>query len=146
MKLRNTVIVVAAVAMAAMIQTAQAAFSDNLADLIANNGSLTIDDKTFSGFSIFGSGLTSFDAANIMVTASASGGVEYLTWQGNISLVGGGPVTADIILNYTVKSSGGAIDWIDRQCPKRRISRNRRNRVHFPWWRANCRFQPSYGL
>ena len=114
MKLRNSVIAIAAVAMAATIQTAQAAFTDNLADLIANNGSLTIDDKTFSGFSILGSGLTSFNAANIIVTASESGGVEYLTWQGNISLAGGGPVTADLVLNYTVKSSGGAIDWIDQ--------------------------------
>ena len=33
MKLRNSVIAIAAVAMAATIQTAQAAFTDNLADL-----------------------------------------------------------------------------------------------------------------
>ena len=116
MKLRNSVIAIAAVAMAATIQTAQAAFTDNLADLIANNGSLTIDDKTFSGFSILGSGLTSFNAANIIVTAyyNPATGYDYLTWSGKITLAGGGPVTADLKLNYIVTASAGAIDMIDQ--------------------------------
>ncbi|MGA3142415.1 MAG: hypothetical protein ABSF10_05160 [Verrucomicrobiota bacterium] len=114
MKLRNTVIVVAAVAMAATIQTAQAAFTDNLADLVATGGSLTIDDKTFSGFSFNDSGLVSFNAANIIVTASESGGVDYLTWSGSIALTGGGPVTADLKLNYIVSASAGAINMIDQ--------------------------------
>jgi hypothetical protein len=114
MKLRNSVVVAAAVAMAGMIQTAQAAFSDNLADLVSSGGSLTIGDKTFSGFSIVSSGLTSFNAANIIVTASQNGGIDYLTWSGNISLVGGGPVTADLKLNYIVSASAGAINMIDQ--------------------------------
>ena len=113
MKLQNTVIVVAAVAMAAMIQTAQAAFTDTLADLVNNNGTLTIDDKTFSGFSYSESGLTSFNASQITVTASESGGIDYLTWSGNISLQGS-LATADLLLNYVVIATHGEINMIDQ--------------------------------
>ena len=129
MKLRNSIIVVGAIAMAATIQTAQAAFTATLADLIADNGTLTIDDKTFSGFNITGSGLTSFNDANIIVTASESGGIDYLTWSGNISLTGGGPVTADLKLNYIVSASAGVINMIDkaydRKFLRQRIARDR---------------------
>jgi hypothetical protein len=115
MKLRNSVIAIAAVAMAATIQTAQATLSsDTLANILANNESLTIDDKTFSGFSILGSGLTSFSAANILVTASESGGIDYLTWSGSIAFAGGGPQVADLKLNYIVSASAGAINMIDQ--------------------------------
>jgi hypothetical protein len=113
MKLRNTIIVVAAVAMAAMIQTAQAAFTGTLAQLAAG-GTLTIDDKIFSGFSFTESGLTSFDPINIIVTATESGGIEYLTWSGNISLVSGGIASADLKLNYIVTANGGTINKIDQ--------------------------------
>jgi hypothetical protein len=116
MKLRNSVIAIAAVAMAATIQTAQAAFTDNLADLIAHNGSLTIDDKTFTGFSFVESGLTSFNAANIIVTAyfNPVTGYDYLTWSGNISFVSASTASADIVLNYIVTANVGAIDMIDQ--------------------------------
>ena len=92
-------------------------YTDTLADLINPNGnhnSLAIDDKTFSQFSIVGSGLTSFDPANIIVTAYVNGGIEYLTWQGNISFTGGGPSTADLVLNYVVSASAGSINMIDQ--------------------------------
>ena len=92
-------------------------YTDTLADLINPNGnynSLTIEDKTFSDFNIVGSGLTSFDPANIIVTVYANNGIDYLTWQGNISFTGGGPSTADLLLNYVVSASAGSIDMIDQ--------------------------------
>jgi hypothetical protein len=92
-------------------------YTDSLADLInphGNYSSLTIDDKTFSQFSIVGSGLTSFDPANIVVTAYVNNGIDYLTWAGNISFTGGGPSTADLVLNYVVSASAGSINMIDQ--------------------------------
>jgi hypothetical protein len=102
--------------MAAMIQTAQATLtSDTLYNLVNYNESLQIGDKTFSGFSFTESGLTSFNAANIIVTATEVGGNYYLTWGGNISLVsGGGPTTADLLLGYTVTATSGKIFAIDQ--------------------------------
>ena len=89
MKLRNSVIVVAAVAMAAMVQTAQAVITDTLADLTSATGnynSLAIGDKTFSGFGYTASALTGFDANNVIVTASEdANGVYFLTWSGNVA-------------------------------------------------------------
>ena len=116
--IRNKLTTILAVTtMVTMIQTAQAAFTDTLADLASSGGSLTIGDKTFSGFSFQESGLTSFNAANIIVTASQVGGNYYLTWGGNMSLAsasGGGPVTADLLLNYTVAANPGVIVAIDQ--------------------------------
>ena|ERR1017187_6843572 len=91
--IRNKLIVIFAVTtMVAMIQTAQASIS--LADLAGTPGAtLSIGDKTFSGFSYTASGLTSFDPNNIKVTATESGGIDYLTWSGNISLTSGGIAT-----------------------------------------------------
>ncbi len=91
-----------------LCQTAQA--QETLANL-AGGGTLTVGDKTFSGFSYTESGLTSFNAANITVTASAVGNVDYLTWAGNISLasIGGSGTTAagNLLLNYVVTATGG---------------------------------------
>ena len=106
---------IVALGMATAIQTAQASLStttDTLADLAANGGSLTIGDKTFSGFSYNSSGLTSFNAAAIMVTASIVNGVYALTWGGNISLSSGGAATADLLLNYVVTANAGLITTI----------------------------------
>ena len=91
----------------------QAQTSDTLQDLVNTDGSLTIGDKVFSGFDYFASGLTSFDASQIRVTASFSGGVYFLTWDGNISLVSGGTASGDLLLGYTVTAVGGAIDSLD---------------------------------
>ena len=83
---------------------------------LANGGTLTIDHKIFSGFSYQASGLTTFDPNQIFVTATDSGGVDYLTWTGNMSLSSGGFATADLVLNYivTVTPGGTPIDWIDQ--------------------------------
>ncbi len=97
--------------MVAMIPTVQASIT--LAQLAAG-GTLTIDDKTFSGFSYLPSGLTSFDPNKIIVTATESGGIDYLTWSGNISYVSGGVGTADLVLNYIVTANGGVINKIDQ--------------------------------
>jgi len=88
--------------------------TDSLADL-ANGGSLRIDDKIFSGFSYQPTDLTSFDASQITVTATASGGVDFLTWTGNMSLVSGGFATADLLLNYIVTANPGTISMIDQR-------------------------------
>jgi hypothetical protein len=94
---------------------AQVTNSGTLANL-ANGGTLSIDHKMFSGFSFQASGLTSFNPNNIIVTATESGGIDYLTWSGNISLVSGGFSTADLLLNYivTVTPGGGPINMIDQ--------------------------------
>lgn len=89
-------------------------YTGTLAGLAANGGALTIDDKTFSGFSYQDSGLTGFDPTAITVTASESGGVDYLTWSGNISFVSTGIATADLVLNYIVTANPGAINMIDQ--------------------------------
>ena len=88
-------------------------FSGTLADL-ANGGTLIIDDKIFSGFKYTPTDLTSFDPSAITVTASESGGIDYLTWSGNISLTSGSTATADLLLNYIVTSTGAPIDMIDQ--------------------------------
>ena len=92
---------------------AQTLYTGTLAGL-ANGGTLSIDDKTFSGFSYQNSGLTSFDPTAITVTASESGGVDYLTWSGNMSFVSGGVATADLVLNYIVTANRGAVNMIDQ--------------------------------
>jgi hypothetical protein len=111
--MRNKLIVIFAVTtMVAMIQTAQASLT--LAQLAAGQ-TLSIGDKTFSGFGYTASGLTSFDPNNIKVTATESGGIDYLTWSGNISLVSGGFATADLLLNYVVTANPGLISMIDQR-------------------------------
>jgi hypothetical protein len=96
----------------------QAATTDNLQHLADTNSSLTIGDKTFSDFEFLASGLTSFDASQIQVTASVANGIYYLTWAGNISLVSGsGPITADLILNYRVTAATGMLDILTSHIP-----------------------------
>jgi hypothetical protein len=125
MKLRNTVLIGSAVAMAAMLQTAQATL---LGDLFnhsnGSDGSLTIGDKTFSGFSWTATGdnasALSTDAAGLTVTASQVGGVYYLDFAGLIAennISGASSVLGDVALHYTVtvNSGPGVIDWIDQQ-------------------------------
>ena len=108
---KKLIVIFGVTAMVAIIQTAQASFT--LAQL-ANGGIISIDDKTFSGFSYTASGLTSFNPNQIIVTATESGGIEYLTWSGNISLVSGGVASANLILNYIVTANSGAINAIDQ--------------------------------
>ncbi|HTR40634.1 MAG TPA: hypothetical protein VMH87_03385 [Pseudomonadales bacterium] len=89
-------------------------YTGTLAGLVASGGSLTIGDKTFSGFAFQATGLTAFDPTAISVTASESGGVDYLTWTGNISLISSGTTTADLVLNYIVTANPGSINMIDQ--------------------------------
>lgn len=91
-------------------------YTDTLANLTANHGTLSVGDKTFSGFDYLASSdLTSFDPTQITVTASiGSDGVYYLTWSGNISLATFGTATADLKLNYIVMANAGSISMIDQ--------------------------------
>jgi hypothetical protein len=94
-------------------QTARADVTDTLAEL-ANGGSLSLGDKTFTGFSYDASGLTSFNASDIQVTVTQSGENYFLNWVGNVSLAGTGVSTADLELGYTVTASQGTIVAIDQ--------------------------------
>ncbi|MGD0745807.1 MAG: PEP-CTERM sorting domain-containing protein [Verrucomicrobiota bacterium] len=91
-------------------------YTDTLADLADHGGTLSIGDKTFSGFGYFASSdLTSFDPTQIRVEASiGSDGLYYLTWSGNIALATFGTATADLKLNYIVMASAGVISMIDQ--------------------------------
>ena len=112
---KKLIAIFAVTTMVAAIQTAQAAFTDTLADLAANNGSLTIGDKIFSGFSFQAVNLSGFNANNIVVTASiGTGGVDYLTFGGDIALAGYSFATADLLLGYSVTATHGAISMIDQ--------------------------------
>jgi hypothetical protein len=111
--LQSRLTIVAAVILGLASQT-QALTTDNLEHLATTNGSLTIGDKTFSNFDFLANGLTDFDASQIRVTASIANGVYYLTYAGNISLVSGGPATADLLLNYRVTAATGLINMIDQ--------------------------------
>jgi len=80
---------------------------------LTNGGSLTIDDKTFTGFWYQATGLTGFDPNQIYVSVSQTGGVDYLTWSGNMSL-SGSYATSDLILRYIVTANPGSINMIDQ--------------------------------
>jgi hypothetical protein len=86
--------------------------TDTLQHLVDTGGALTIGDKIFNNFNYFESGLTSFDASQIHVTASIANGIYFLTWAGNISLVSGGAASGDLLLNYRVTATAGQISAI----------------------------------
>lgn len=90
-------------------------YTDTLADLATSGGTLSIGDKTFSGFGYQATDLTSFDPTQILVTASiGSDGVYYLTWSGTVALATLSTTVADLKLNYIVMTSGGPINMIDQ--------------------------------
>jgi hypothetical protein len=95
-------------------QQAQALTSDSLLNLQTNGGTLAVGDKVFSNFSFVNTGLSSFNAAGIIVTASFVGGVYYLDYAGNMSLASATPGIADLLLNYTVTATAGQIVTIDQ--------------------------------
>jgi hypothetical protein len=97
----------------AIVATPLFAQSATLASL-AGGGTLTIDDKTFSGFTYQATGLTGFDPSQIFVSVSQTGVVDYLTWSGTISLTSGSVATADLILQYIVTANPGPIIMIDQ--------------------------------
>ena len=131
MKLRKTIIVIAAFAIGVTIQTAKAAFvslgtgagdSVTLADLEATGGNtygLTIGDKTFSNFS--STRVNQFDGNgdpnNIYVAVSHVGTSYFLTWSGDVAEAldsTGLGVSADLKLGYSVTATGGEIYAIDQ--------------------------------
>ncbi len=95
---------------------AQTLYTGTLANL-ANGGTLSIGDKTFSDFSYSDSGLTAFNPSQIVVTASESGGVDYLDWAGSFAVdntLGTATQSGDLTLIYTVTASSGLISMIDQ--------------------------------
>jgi hypothetical protein len=93
---------------------AQVSFTSGTLAQLAAGRTLSIDDKIFWGFNYHPSGLTSFDPNQIIVTATESGGIDYLTWSGNMSFSSGGFGSADLLLNYIVTANPGSINMIDQ--------------------------------
>jgi hypothetical protein len=93
-----------------------------LADLVANNGTLTIGDKTFSNFgwqaSLADASELNVDAAGLTVSAFiGSGGVYYLDFAGGLvvnNLHGSSDLLGDLKLSYTVTANSGSINMIDQ--------------------------------
>lgn len=124
MKTINTTAIVVALAMVATIQSAQASIT--LGELVGNNGSLTVGDKTFSGFGWTATGDTDAikaaldgQASGLFVSAFINNGVYYLEFGGAINvnnLTGNNGVTGDLKLDYTVtvNTPGNGIDMIDQ--------------------------------
>jgi hypothetical protein len=103
------------VAVAACSSVASAITQDFLQNLVDTNGSLSIGDKTFSGFGYLASNLADFNPSNIKVEAKQIGSTYFLSWTGNISVAGTGLVTGDLALSYTVTASAGIITEIDQR-------------------------------
>ncbi len=124
MKTISATVIVVALAMVATIQTAQASIT--LGELVSNSGSLTVGDKTFSGFSWTATGGTdgiraalNDQASGLYVSAFVNNGVYYLDFSGMINvnnLTGDNDVTGDLKLDYTVtvNTPGNGIDMIDQ--------------------------------
>jgi len=117
MKLRNTSALIAALAMAAAIQTTRASLSLTLTEFEAG-GTLTAGGLTFTGASYYPNPnptLTSFDPNLISVDATVgSDGVVYLTWSGNIALSSSGTQIGDLKLQYIVNAGSTSIGMIDQ--------------------------------
>jgi hypothetical protein len=109
---KGTVLALTVAALLGWTSRVVAVTTDTLQHLVDTAGSLAIGDKIFNNFNYFESGLTSFDASQIHVTASVSNGIYFLTWDGNISLVSGGAASGDLLLNYRVTATAGAISAI----------------------------------
>jgi hypothetical protein len=113
---KSTILAVA-IGLVAAFQTAQASLTSSTLASLSDGGSLSVGDKTFTGFSYLASGLTSFNAAEIVVTASiGNDGVYYLTWGGNMGYSSSSlqASSADLLLKYIVTANAGQIDMIDQ--------------------------------
>jgi hypothetical protein len=112
---RAAILMLALMAVAAVGLTANRADAISLADLIANNGTITVDDKIFSNFDISVEGTGVFapaDASGINVTASSSpdGLLQTLTFSGGFSAgfgPGGDAGDVDYLITYTVATTNG---------------------------------------
>jgi hypothetical protein len=104
------------VALGATPLCAQMLTSASLGSLIADNGSLTIGDKTFSDFGFVASGLST-NPDDLTVIASAANGTDFLTFIGMTAvnnLTGTTSELGDLELSYTVTASAGSISAIDQ--------------------------------
>jgi hypothetical protein len=114
MKIFKTTTLAVALGLVTALQTAQASYSTDPVTLasLSNGGSVSIGDKTFSGFSFLATGnLSGFDASQIMVTATIDdAGVYFLNWAGTIQTTSAG----DLLLQYIVTASAGMISMIDQ--------------------------------
>jgi len=112
MKLKFKAILLGAIAACSSVGSAITV--DTLAHLKDTGASLSIGDKTFSGFDFTANNLTSFDPTSIQAKVSIVDGIYFLTWAGNISVATLGSATGDLKLSYTVSAAGGAITSIDQ--------------------------------
>jgi hypothetical protein len=82
--------------------------TDTLADYMADGGSCTIGDKTFSNFSYSAAGSVAAPAASAItvIPHNPGGGVEGFTFQGVWLLTSSG--TMDSLIGFTVANSTGA--------------------------------------
>jgi len=119
--IRKTLItIVGAVAMVAMIQTAQASIT--LGQLVSSGGSITVGDKTFSNFgydaTLADASALSSQAAGLIVTADIVNGIYYLDFNGGLAvdnLLGSGNLLGDLKLTYTVTAANpNLITMIDQ--------------------------------
>lgn len=95
-----------------------------LGQLISDQGTISIGDKTFSGFGIVATGdnqgvidALNAQAAGLDVSASIVGGVYYLDFSGQIfvdNLLGTANLHGDLKLSYTVSADPGVITMIDQ--------------------------------
>ena len=104
--------------MAAMLGGAGVANAIPLSTLIAG-GTLTIDDKVFSGFNAQSANSSLLaQAGQLDVTTSiASGGIDILSFTGPLALdnsAGSSSALGDVTLTYHVHSTGATIDYIDQ--------------------------------
>jgi hypothetical protein len=95
-----------------------------LGQLISNQGTISIGDKTFSGFGIVATGdnqavidALNAQAGGLNVSASIVGGVYYLDFAGQLfvdNTLGIANLHGDLKLSYTVTANPGVITMIDQ--------------------------------
>ncbi|MCI0540218.1 MAG: VPDSG-CTERM sorting domain-containing protein [Verrucomicrobiales bacterium] len=99
---------------------ATANFADTLDGLLADpNNTVSIGAMVWSNFTADPTNLDGYDPDLITVTASIERGVHYLTYSGVVASVikgaGGAPEIGDLLLSYTVRTTGGnVITMIDQ--------------------------------
>lgn len=117
-------VLAAVVGLVALAQSTQAVTTASLGDL-ANGGTLSIGDKTFSGFSWTSTGsdssiisLLNQQAAQLSVSVFiGQDGVYYLGYSGAVfvnNLLGANSAFGDLKLQYTVTANPGSIVGIDQ--------------------------------
>ncbi len=108
-KTLGIVVCVGVLTASATLVFGQSTNTDTLADLVRSDGSLTIDDKTFSNFGYIASGADASElnaeAAGLTVTAFIASGIYYLDFGGVLVVDNSGgnsDLIGDLELTYTV--------------------------------------------